>query len=120
MSPDEIAGLVTRLRDQYNAGCSRPIKWRRRQLRALRQMFVERESALADALAADLGKSPLESYLSETGLLISEVDHSMRNLTRWIRPESVSTPLALQPGRSRVVRSPLGVALILSAWNYPV
>ncbi|MFG0294688.1 MAG: aldehyde dehydrogenase family protein [Maioricimonas sp. JB045] len=120
MSPDEIAGLVTRLRDQYNAGLSRPIKWRRRQLRALRQMFVERETAIAEALAADLGKSPLESYLSETGLLISEVDHTLRNLTRWIRPESVSTPLALQPGRSRVVRSPLGVALILSTWNYPV
>jgi coniferyl-aldehyde dehydrogenase len=37
-----------------------------------------------------------------------------------MRPERVATPLHLQPARARIERQPLGVAGIISPWNYPV
>jgi aldehyde dehydrogenase (NAD+) len=43
-----------------------------------------------------------------------------KNLRRYMKPEKVATPLPLQPGKSVIVREPLGVVLVISAWNYPI
>jgi len=37
-----------------------------------------------------------------------------------MRPVRVPTPIQLKPGRARVLPQPLGVAGIVSPWNYPV
>jgi aldehyde dehydrogenase (NAD+) len=37
-----------------------------------------------------------------------------------MKPQRVSTPWMMQPGSSQVVHEPLGVALIIGAWNYPL
>jgi acyl-CoA reductase-like NAD-dependent aldehyde dehydrogenase len=50
---------VTKLRNAYDAGRTRPIEWRRRQLESMKTMLAEREAELLDDLAAELGgKSP--------------------------------------------------------------
>jgi aldehyde dehydrogenase (NAD+) len=109
-----------RLRRQFASGRTRPERWRRAQLDGLRRFLVEREAELAAALRADLGKCALEAWAGEVGFTLREVDFARRRLRRWIRPERVPTPLLDQPGRSRIVREPLGVVLIIGPWNYPV
>ena len=37
-----------------------------------------------------------------------------------MQPRRVRVPLTLRPGSARVIRQPLGVVLIIAAWNYPV
>ena len=37
-----------------------------------------------------------------------------------MKPEKVRTSLAALPGRSYIQREPLGVVLIIGAWNYPL
>jgi aldehyde dehydrogenase (NAD+) len=112
--------LVRRLRSTFESGLTRAASWRRSQLAQLRRMLVESESELLDALRADLGKSATEAYTTEAGFVLGEIAHAERHLASWMRPEKVSLPLKLRPGRASIVSEPLGVTLVIAPWNYPV
>jgi aldehyde dehydrogenase (NAD+) len=83
-------------------------------------MLVEREGELLAALATDLGKPPTEAWATDVGFVISEIDHALRHLRGWMRPERIWAPLVTRPARAVLVREPLGVVLVIAPWNYPV
>jgi aldehyde dehydrogenase (NAD+) len=120
MTVQEIPRIHADLRRSADAGALRPYAARVAQLKALRRLLIDREAELAAAMTADLGKSRFEGWTSETAFTRSEVDHALKHLADWMRPERVPTPLAVQPAACEVVRDPLGLVLILGAWNYPV
>ncbi len=120
IEPIQYPKMIKELRDNFDRGLTRSLGWRRAQLDALERMLRENEKRIAEALAADLAKPDQEVYLGELSLLFSEIRHARRQLRRWTRPRRVHTPLVGQPGRSWVQPEPLGVVLILGAWNYPV
>ena len=47
-------------------------------LKRLHKAIVERELKIEAAMKADLGKSAYESYLSEIGLVLAEIDYQIR------------------------------------------
>ncbi|GHC81499.1 aldehyde dehydrogenase [Nocardiopsis terrae] len=116
----DIPPVVARLRAAFDGGRTKPISWRRAQLRALRRMLTEERPALEKALKDDLGKPPVEAHTTEIGFVVNEIDHTLKHLASWLRPQRVSVPMALAPARARRVREPLGTVLIVSPWNYPV
>lgn len=116
----DIPPIVAKLRSAFTAGRTKPIAWRRGQLRALRRLLTEERPALERALHADLAKSPFEAHSTELGFLISEIDHTLQHLASWLRPQKVSVPMALAPAKARRVREPLGTVLVIAPWNYPV
>jgi len=116
----QIPKVVAQLREAFEGGRSRPIDWRRRQLERMKVMLQEREADFLDALAADLGKPRLEGWASDIGIVISEIEHALRHLASWMKPERVWTPLAQRPGRATIHREPFGVGLVIAPWNYPV
>ena len=75
---------------------------------------------LCNALWQDLHKSMEEAVLTELSIVEGEVKNHLRHLKKWMKPERRSTPLKMMPSRSRIVSEPLGQALIISPWNYPV
>lgn len=120
MNINEIPGVVSSLRKTFNSGRTRSIEWRHDQLRALSRFVRERQDQIFEALRADLGKAPMEALLAETAMIISESASARRSLKKWMKPERVGTPIITQPGKSYLVKEPLGVVLIIGAWNYPV
>src|SRR5262249_31120034 len=50
----------------------------------------------------------------------SEAKHAIAQLRRWVKPLPINTPLVFAPSRTQVRFDPLGVGLIIGAWNYPV
>jgi len=120
MSQSTASETVEALRATFHSGRTRPIAWRVAQLEAMRTLLKEREAELFDALRADLGKSDFEAYATETGFVKAEIEHTLKHLGEWMRPRRVATPLANQLGTSTIVPEPLGVALIIGTWNYPV
>ena len=119
MNNHDMAGFVSGLRSTFNTGRTRPLSWRREQLGRLRAMIAELEGEIHAALEEDLGKPSFESWLGETGFVTSEIDYAAKRLGSWMKPRRVRTPILNQPGSSYVRPEPLGVALIIGAWNYP-
>ena len=116
----EIPPIVAKLRATFASGHTKPVRWRRTQLRGLRRMLTEERAVFERALKEDLGKSPVEAHTTEIGFVINEVDHALKNLNSWLRPRRVSVPMALAPAKARTIREPLGTVLIIAPWNYPI
>lgn len=117
---ESAKAIVSRLRATYASGRTRPLEWRREQLRALQRLLHERESELIDALTADLGKPALEGWMTEIGMVDGEIDHLLQHLSSWTSDQRVRLPAKLQPAKARIVTEPLGTVLVISPWNYPM
>jgi aldehyde dehydrogenase (NAD+) len=89
-------------------------------LQLLKQALLENEKEIALALYTDLKKSPEETYASETGLVLAEINVALKNLRQWMQPQPVATNLVNFPSSSKIYRDSLGVVLIIAPWNYPL
>jgi coniferyl-aldehyde dehydrogenase len=91
------------------------------RLARLRSIVTDNESRFVAAIDADFGhRSAHETRLAELYIVASGIRHAQARLARWMKPERVATPLHLLPARARIERQPLGVAGVISPWNYPV
>ena len=120
MTPTEIHDLVLRQREYFSTGATLPVKNRIRALKALRTALIAREADIAAAVEADLGKCATETFMCETGLVISELSYMLRHIRRFAWEQKVPTPLHQFHARSYRKPCPYGVTLIMSPWNYPV
>ncbi|MES2775416.1 MAG: aldehyde dehydrogenase family protein [Bacteroidota bacterium] len=111
--------VLQRQRNYFDAGNTRSYDFRLEQLKKLRQALLDNEQPIYDALQKDLGKSNLESYVSELGLVLSELGLHIKKLKGWMRPHRVSTNLVNLPSSTKMYHDPLGVVLIIAPWNYP-
>jgi aldehyde dehydrogenase (NAD+) len=120
MSAPYDAATHAGLRRDFDSGKTRPLEWRRAQLRSLDAFVREREAEIADAIHADLRKPAGEIWLGEIWFVRSEIKHALKHLRQWMRLRRVSVPLPYQPASAFIERDPVGVALIIGTWNYPV
>lgn len=120
MTLDTIPQIVARQRKFFAEHTTLSIDFRLKMLRRLRKAIVEREKQLTEALYADLHKSYEEAFLTEISIVLGEIDNFLKHLPRWAAPSKRKTPLKLFPAKSQIITEPLGVALIIAPWNYPV
>lgn len=119
-SVDHIPETVGELRAGFRTGVLSDVESRRTHLRRLRDLFVEQEDRLIDALVADVGKPRIEAYTTEIAFTINEIDHTLKHLNAWTKPEKVKVPITFKPGKARLQPEPLGTVCIIAPWNYPV
>ncbi|MBZ4023797.1 aldehyde dehydrogenase [Rhodobacter sp. TJ_12] len=93
---------------------------RRAVLAKLAAEIRARESEIMAALAADLGKPPVEVRISEIIPVLSEIRHTAKHLKRWARPRRVWPTLAMLGTRGTIRPEPKGTVLIIAPWNYPL
>ena len=117
---ERITAIRAAQKAYFRSGATLGERFRRTMLRRLDQALGQWERRLCDALWEDLHKSPEEAILTELSIVRGEVRNHLRHLGRWMRPERRPTPLKLQPSTSRILSEPLGTALIIAPWNYPV
>jgi aldehyde dehydrogenase (NAD+) len=96
-----------------------PAKGRVEKLRRLKKAIVAHREELLAAMHADFRKPRSEAELSELQLVLTELNHAIANVPRWMRTTEVATPLHMLGTRSEIRHEPRGVVLILAAWNYP-
>lgn len=111
--------LLQKQQTFFQTGKTKDIAFRKRQLRRLYRAITEREAEIRRALYLDLSKSGQEAYLTEIGLVLSEISTALRQLDRWAKPERVGSSLATWGSVSRIYREPYGSVLILAPFNYP-
>lgn len=118
-SREKIESILKNQRDFFATHKTKDIKFRLNALKKFKAAILKNEQKIADALWKDLHKSEEETYLTETSIVLSEIDNHIKHLRSWAKPKRVKTPLHLLPSSSKVIYEPLGVALIVAPWNYP-
>lgn len=116
----DINDIIVAQRDFFAGNTTLSLKFRKEQLKKLRDALKAWEKPLCEALWKDLHKSSEEAILTELSIVAGEIKNHIKHLRGWMRSCRVSTPLKMMPSRSRVVSEPLGNALIIAPWNYPV
>ena len=116
----DIGRIVKAQREFFKSGATLDVKFREEMLRRLYSAMERWEERLAKALWEDMHKSYEEAYLTEFSIIKGEIKTHLKNVSRWAQMERTSTPLKLFPSRSCIVKEPLGCALIIAPWNYPV
>ncbi|NWS46261.1 AL3A2 dehydrogenase, partial [Probosciger aterrimus] len=116
---ERMQQVVGRARAAFNSGRSRTLEFRMQQLKALKQMVQEKEKDILAAIRADLHKSEPNAYCHEILGLLGELALVMDKLKSWAAPQPVKKNLLTMRDEAYVFPEPLGVVLIIGAWNYP-
>ena len=120
ISTEEIKGIVENQKSFFRSGATLDIAFRKRMLRRLMEALQAWEERLAQALWNDLHKSYEEAYLTEFSILKGEIKTHIKNIDKWAARKKCHSTVAVFPSRSYTVKEPLGTALIIAPWNYPV
>ena len=116
---DQINTSLNTLRSAFSSGKTKSLAWRVEQLNGLHELCIQHEKDICQALHQDLHKSYTEAYVTEIGYVKAEIKHTLKHLKKWMKPRKVSTPLLAFPGKSYHMPEPLGVVLVMGAWNFP-
>ncbi len=119
MTKDEIEYIVTKQRTFFQTGTTLSVKYRMQALKKLKTAIIENQKEIAAAIKKDLGKSETESFLCETGLVLTEISYMLKHIKKFAKDKTVPTSLVNFPAHSYVKTSPYGNVLIMSPWNYP-
>ncbi len=114
-----IDKILEKQKQYYISGATLPVDFRISMLKKLRSVIKKYEPEIAAALKSDLGKSDFESFMCETGLVLSEISYMVKHTRRFASKHHVYTPLSQFASHSYKKPSPYGNVLIMSPWNYP-
>ncbi len=120
MESKDPGAVLQAQREYFRSGAISGYEARRDALLALFSALQEREEALLEALRLDLRKSRFEAYSNELATLNAEIAHTLAHLKAWMRPKGILPELHLLPSRGEIRPQPLGNALIIAPWNYPI
>ena len=116
----DIIEMRRRLRASFESGRTTDLEWRRSQLEGLIRFLEENEKELVDAMVVDLGKPRFDAWLTDLLTTRDEARHALKHLKDWARPHRHPVPVVTFPATAWTEPQPVGVALVIAPWNYPV
>ncbi|QVK19590.1 aldehyde dehydrogenase [Mycoplasmatota bacterium] len=111
--------IVIQQKEFFNTHITKSLEFRIENLKKLKKLIQEYESEIIDALYSDLRKSKFEAYETEIGVVIQEINYTIKHLKKWSKNRKVKTNLMNFKAKSYIKKSPYGSALIIAPWNYP-
>ena len=117
---DTMLPQLLKMQEYFATRATYGFEFRKQQLQKLKEALYKYEQDIYQALHTDLKKSPEESWVTEIGIIVTEINYALKKLRRWMRPKRVGTNLLNFPSRSYVLPEPLGITLIIGPWNYPL
>lgn len=119
LSSEDVQLILTRQQLFFRSGATRSAEVRIQRLTRLKQAIQKYETRLTKALYQDLGKSEFESYTTEIGFMLDSITHTIRKISKWMKPTKVKTQVALLGSKSFIIPEPYGAVLIIGPFNYP-
>ena len=116
---NNISKVVKLQNDFFMSNITKNVDYRIEALKNLKYAIKKYENDIFEALKKDLGKSNEESYLCEIGFILEEINFTLKNIKKWVKPKKTKVSLAQMPGKSYIYKEPYGSVLIMSPWNYP-
>jgi aldehyde dehydrogenase (NAD+) len=115
-----IQKLVHNQKKAFKEGHISSLNKRKESLTSLKMLLQENEQNICDAIHEDFGKPYFEAYTSEIATVLHEIDHHLKHLDKWAKPDHVGNSIFTFPSKNTVYKKPFGTVLIIGAWNYPV
>ena len=114
-----ISKLLKSQKDYFLTEETKSVDFRLSVLKQLKAELVLKEQSIIDALKKDFNKPEFESVVSETGVVLTELDLTIKKLKSWARPKRVTPAFLNFPSSDKLYSEPYGNTLIISPWNYP-
>lgn len=95
------------------------INYRKQSLIKLLNCVQLHEQEIIKALYDDFKKPAFEAVISETAYIVSELNHTIKNINTWAKPQLVLPSLLNFPSTDYIYKEPYGKVLIIAPWNYP-
>ncbi len=89
------------------------------RIRRIRTWINAHETDIQRVMYDDFRKPSAEVMLGELMALHAEINHTIRHLKGWMKPQRLPTPTALIGTKSHLLHEPKGNVLIIAPWNYP-
>lgn len=120
-APPNFKAIYQELQDTFASGKTKQTSWRKWQLKQMWWMIEDNEQAILDALAQDLGRHEMESRASDLYGLKADILEHIEHVDKWAATEPVANAGFLfgTLGKARIRKEPLGVCLVIGAWNFP-
>ena len=119
MSTIRFDSEIQAQRDFFQTDTTKNTQFRIAQLKKLQVILKQNESKMAEAIYLDFGKSEFDFFTTEMSILYSDIAESIKKINHWSKRKRVRTNVVNLPGKSYIIPEPLGVSLIIGAWNYP-
>ncbi|WP_234734085.1 aldehyde dehydrogenase family protein [Tellurirhabdus bombi] len=114
-----IQAIFSAQRDQAASVAQTTAAQRIEKLKQLRAYILNHLDDIQNALYADFKKPASEVLIGEISALTGELNHTIKHLKQWMKPQRVPTTLSFVGTSSQIYYEPKGVVLIISPWNYP-
>ena len=88
-------------------------------LKSLKDEINLNEENIYEALDLDLKKPRFETYATEIGFLLNEIELFIKKLKSWSKPQGIRPALINFPSKDYIIFEPYGKVLVISPWNYP-
>ncbi|NER38087.1 MAG: aldehyde dehydrogenase [Oscillatoria sp. SIO1A7] len=118
LTPVAVEEAVRQQRQFFATGKTKDVAFRIAQLERLKRTIKENEGEIFKALQADLHKPEVEAYFEV--IVSREIDIALKQIKTWVKPKRAKIPIDQFPASARIYPEPLGVVLIIGAWNYPL
>ncbi|XP_034244379.1 aldehyde dehydrogenase, dimeric NADP-preferring-like [Thrips palmi] len=112
--------VVKGVRRAFATGRTLSYEYRMQQLKNLLAMMEECEEDIIEALRLDLRRNKHETIFVEVDATKNELLHTLAELKEWMKPEKPRKTMASLLDTLTIYKDPLGVVLVMGAWNYPV
>ncbi|KAF2802844.1 aldehyde dehydrogenase [Mytilinidion resinicola] len=105
----------------FRSGKTKSLAWRKWQLKQIWWMIEDNEAEMVKALNTDLNRHEFETHFVEFMSMKNDVLDHLKHLEEWAADEIPDAGLIM--GRlsgAHIRKEPLGVALIIGPWNFPI
>jgi len=114
-----MLNIIGNQRTFFNTNQTKDIGFRINQLKKFKKALQENELLLNKAIYEDFGKSAFDTFSCETAIIYAEIDNAIKKVKKWAATQKVSAGILNFPAKSYIIPEPLGVSLVIGAWNYP-
>lgn len=116
-----LTELLQRQRASYLAAPNPDYAIRKERLTRLKTALLNYQQPLVEALSQDYGhRSTDDSLISNIMPVVNNINYSLKNLKKWLKPSRRHAGILLAPAQVKVHYQPLGVIGIIVPWNFPV
>ncbi len=111
--------LIHNQREYFNTNATKNVAFRKAQLKKLKTVLKQNEALLYEAIFQDFKKSEFDTYSTELSFVYHDISEAIKKVGKWSKVKRARTNLINFPAKTYVIPEPLGVSLVIGAWNYP-